>query len=34
VPLLENKPGPNEGDIEAALNYLLTGVLDIARGRP
>jgi len=29
--LLENKPGPTEADIEATLNYLLTGVLDIAR---
>ena len=30
--LLENQPGSAESDIEAALNYLLTGVLDIARG--
>jgi hypothetical protein len=30
--MLENKPGPTAGEIESALNYLLTGVLDIARG--
>jgi hypothetical protein len=27
-----NRPGPTESEIEAALNYLLTGVLDIAGG--
>ena len=30
VGLLENKPGPAADEIETALNYLLTGVLDIA----
>ncbi|MBL7166988.1 MAG: hypothetical protein ISS55_11015 [Dehalococcoidales bacterium] len=28
--LLETKPGPTSGEIEAALTYILTGVLDIA----
>jgi len=32
IELLENKPGPTSGEIETALNYLLTGVLDIAHG--
>jgi hypothetical protein len=32
VSLLEHKPGPAAGEIESALNYLLTGVLDIAGG--
>jgi hypothetical protein len=30
VELLENKPGPTADEMEIALNYLLTGVLDIA----
>jgi len=30
IDLLENKPGPAADEIETALNYLLTGVLDIA----
>ena len=30
VDLLENKPGPTADEMEIALNYLLTGVLDIA----
>jgi hypothetical protein len=30
IELLENKPGPTADEIEIALNYLLTGVLDIA----
>ena len=30
--LLSRKPGPTAEDIESALNYLLTGVLDIASG--
>jgi hypothetical protein len=30
IALLENKPGPTADEMEAALNYLLTGVLDIA----
>ncbi len=30
--LLENKPGPNADEIESAMNYILTGVLDIADG--
>jgi hypothetical protein len=30
VELLENKPGPTADEMETALNYLLTGVLDIA----
>ena len=30
IGLLENKPGPTADEIETALNYLLTGVLDIA----
>jgi hypothetical protein len=28
--LLPNKPGPTASDIESSLNYILTGVLDIA----
>jgi hypothetical protein len=28
--LLENKPGPDAGDIQTALTYILVGVLDIA----
>ena len=30
IELLENKPGPAAEEMETALNYLLTGVLDIA----
>ena len=30
--LLSQKPGPTPEEIESALGYLLTGVLDIARG--
>ena len=30
IELLENKPGPTADEMETALNYLLTGVLDIA----
>lgn len=30
--MLDNKPGATSGEIESALNYLLTGVLDIASG--
>jgi len=30
--LLSRKPGPTVEDIESALNYLLTGVMDIASG--
>jgi hypothetical protein len=30
VKMLEAKPGPASGDIESALTYILTGVLDIA----
>jgi hypothetical protein len=30
IKLLPNKPGPTADDIESALNYILTGVLDIA----
>ena len=30
IELLENKPGPTADEMEIALNYLLTGVLDIA----
>ena len=30
IGLLESKPGPTADEIETALNYLLTGVLDIA----
>jgi hypothetical protein len=30
IELLESKPGPAASDIEASLNYLLTGVFDIA----
>jgi len=30
IELLEGKPGPTEGEMETAINYLLTGVLDIA----
>ena len=30
IDLLENKPGPTSGEIEAAASYILTGVLDIA----
>ena len=30
IELLESKPGPTADEMEAALNYLLTGVLDIA----
>jgi hypothetical protein len=32
IAMLENKPGPTADEIESSLNYLLTGVLDIARG--
>ena len=28
--MLETKPGPTSGEIEAAATYILTGVLDIA----
>ena len=31
IELLESKPGPAAEEMETALNYLLTGVLDIAR---
>jgi len=30
--LLPSKPGPSADEIESALNYLYTGVLDIAKG--
>jgi hypothetical protein len=30
IDMLESKPGPTAGEIESALTYLLTGVLDIA----
>jgi len=30
IDLLETKPGPTSSEIEAALTYILTGVLDIA----
>jgi hypothetical protein len=30
IDLLETKPGPAAGDIESAVSYILTGVLDIA----
>ena len=30
IELLESKPGPTADEMEVALNYLLTGVLDIA----
>ena len=30
IDLLESKPGPTSGEIEAAATYILTGVLDIA----
>lgn len=30
--ILQNKPGPTADEIESALNYILTGVLNIARG--
>jgi hypothetical protein len=30
--ILPNKPGPGADDIESALNYILSGVLDIASG--
>jgi hypothetical protein len=30
--MLENKPGPTAEEIESAITYLLTGVLDIASG--
>jgi hypothetical protein len=30
--VLPNKPGATSDDIESALNYILTGVLDIASG--
>lgn len=30
--MLENKPGPTEDEIESAVTYILTGVLDIADG--
>jgi hypothetical protein len=30
--LLENKPGPTSDEIESAVTYILTGVLDIAAG--
>jgi hypothetical protein len=32
IEMLENKPGPTADEMESSLNYLLTGVLDIARG--
>jgi hypothetical protein len=32
IGLLESKPGPTADDMETALSYLLTGVLDIAHG--
>jgi hypothetical protein len=31
IELLENKPGPTAVEMETAMNYLLIGVLDIAR---
>lgn len=30
IDMLETKPGPTAGEIEAAVTYILTGVLDIA----
>jgi len=30
IDVLETKPGPTSGEIEAAVTYILTGVLDIA----
>jgi hypothetical protein len=30
--MLQNKPGPGADEIESSLNYLLTGVLNIAQG--
>jgi hypothetical protein len=30
IDMLETKPGPTSGEIEAAITYILTGVLDIA----
>ncbi len=30
--ILQNKPGPSADEIESSLNYILTGVLNIARG--
>jgi hypothetical protein len=30
--ILQSKPGPDADEIESALNYILTGVLDIASG--
>jgi hypothetical protein len=30
IKLLESRPGPTTGEIESALTYILTGVLDIA----
>ena len=30
IDMLETRPGPTSGEIEAAANYILTGVLDIA----
>ncbi|MBN1188896.1 MAG: hypothetical protein JXA46_04015 [Dehalococcoidales bacterium] len=30
--ILQNRPGPGPDEIESALNYILTGVLNIARG--
>ena len=30
IDMLETMPGPTAGEIEAAVNYILTGVLDIA----
>jgi hypothetical protein len=30
--LLENKPGPGMDEIESAITYILTGVLDVASG--
>jgi len=30
IDMLETKPGPTSGEIEAAVTYILTGVLDIA----
>jgi hypothetical protein len=30
IDMLENKPGPTAGEIESAVGYILTGVLDLA----
>ncbi len=30
IDMLKTKPGPTSGEIEAAINYILTGVLDLA----